>query len=157
MMYCGDQRLRPSARNFIQDLVSFCKNDWVSLSTFKGVGNGSETGYDWDTWIKAESCRRTGYCIWVSPSFIGIALTHQVSFSTACGSFISNSPRFYPWKTPRYRFHVKKFYGKQKSPLIGSNYILVQLVNDPPIINRATTHDNSRKPFSTLGHSTCLY
>lgn len=68
MMYCGDDRLQLLARSYHRDLAAFCTADWVD-SCFDIISRPSERseqgGSDWHTWVKTETTRRTGYCIWL--------------------------------------------------------------------------------------------
>jgi hypothetical protein len=73
MMYCGDRRLMTIAKNYHSDLTSFCDTEWARLSVEAGSSPGSndseQMSMDWMIWIRAESSRRTGYCIWVRPFY----------------------------------------------------------------------------------------
>jgi hypothetical protein len=57
------------AKNYHGDLVSFCDVEWHNsklLTEEELQNNGRPAGEKWRIWCEGESCRRTGYCIWVS-------------------------------------------------------------------------------------------
>ncbi|TVY80516.1 Biofilm and cell wall regulator [Lachnellula suecica] len=68
MMYSGDQHTIAMARGYHVDLMSFCELHWNSttLETNEVVQDSTNAvGKQWRAWVDAESCRRTGYCIWL--------------------------------------------------------------------------------------------
>jgi hypothetical protein len=72
MMYSGDRRLMAISKSYHSDLTSFCDAEWTRLSSEMQSSPGSsaseQINMDWLVWIRAESSRRTGYCIWVGHS-----------------------------------------------------------------------------------------
>jgi hypothetical protein len=67
-IYSGEESWQESAYNeFLTDLISFCQLEWkmseTGFTTYAPEGQESEF---WKRWVQLESCRRTGYAIWVS-------------------------------------------------------------------------------------------
>ncbi|KEQ62727.1 uncharacterized protein M437DRAFT_34833, partial [Aureobasidium melanogenum CBS 110374] len=66
-IYSGEESRQESAYNeFLTDLISFCQLEWkmseTGFSTFAPEGQEAEF---WKRWVQLESCRRTGYAIWM--------------------------------------------------------------------------------------------
>lgn len=67
-IYSGEESWQESAyKEFLTDLISFCQLEWkmseTGFTTFAPEGQEAEF---WKRWVQLESCRRTGYAIWVS-------------------------------------------------------------------------------------------
>ncbi|KAG4429874.1 hypothetical protein IFR05_014642 [Cadophora sp. M221] len=65
MMYCGDDRLQTMARSYHCDLAAFCTSYWVTNGSETFSVNSEQERPDWQSWIRTEATRRTGYCIWL--------------------------------------------------------------------------------------------
>ncbi|KAH0357783.1 hypothetical protein KCU83_g9, partial [Aureobasidium melanogenum] len=66
-IYSGEESWQESAyHEFLTDLVSFCQLEWkmseTGFTTFAPEGQEAEF---WKRWVQLESCRRTGYAIWM--------------------------------------------------------------------------------------------
>ncbi|CAD0109139.1 unnamed protein product, partial [Aureobasidium uvarum] len=66
-IYSGEESWQESAYNeFLTDLISFCQLEWkmseTGFTTFAPEGQEAEF---WQRWVQLESCRRTGYAIWM--------------------------------------------------------------------------------------------
>ncbi|THZ74778.1 hypothetical protein D6C84_09287 [Aureobasidium pullulans] len=66
-IYSGEESWQESAYNeFLTDLVAFCQLEWkmseAGFTTFAPEGHEAEF---WERWVQLESCRRTGYAIWM--------------------------------------------------------------------------------------------
>ncbi|KAG9680306.1 ATP-dependent DNA helicase, partial [Aureobasidium melanogenum] len=66
-IYSGEEIWQESAYNeFLTDLISFCQLEWkmseTGFTTFAPEGQEAEF---WKRWVQLESCRRTGYAIWM--------------------------------------------------------------------------------------------
>lgn len=68
MIYCGDERLKTSARDYHNELASFCVEEWKSSIPMSGIETREDMNSpsnNWRVWVEAETRRRTGYSIWV--------------------------------------------------------------------------------------------
>ncbi|KAK6007706.1 hypothetical protein QM012_004520 [Aureobasidium pullulans] len=66
-IYSGEESWQESAYSeFLTDLISFCQLEWkmseTGFSTYAPEGQEAEF---WRRWVQLESCRRTGYAIWM--------------------------------------------------------------------------------------------
>jgi hypothetical protein len=67
MMYSGDPCLADRAQSSMGDISKFCSTEWQdNIRDFSDVDGDDSSQMAWETWIQAESRRRTGYSIWVS-------------------------------------------------------------------------------------------
>ncbi|KAI5276377.1 hypothetical protein E4T47_00567 [Aureobasidium subglaciale] len=66
-IYSGEESWQESAYSeFLTDLVAFCQLEWkmseAGFTTYAPEGQEAEF---WKRWVQLESCRRTGYAIWM--------------------------------------------------------------------------------------------
>ncbi|KAG9914684.1 ATP-dependent DNA helicase, partial [Aureobasidium melanogenum] len=66
-IYSGEESWQESAyHEFLTDLISFCQLEWKMSETgfTTSAPKGQEAEF-WKRWVQLESCRRTGYAIWM--------------------------------------------------------------------------------------------
>ncbi|KAH0024135.1 ATP-dependent DNA helicase, partial [Aureobasidium melanogenum] len=66
-IYSGEESWQESAyHEFLTDLISFCQLEWKMSETgfTTSAPEGQEAEF-WKRWVQLESCRRTGYAIWM--------------------------------------------------------------------------------------------
>ena len=124
-IYSGEESWQESAYNeFLTDLISFCQLEWkmseTGFTTYAPEGQEPEF---WKRWVQLESCRRTGYAIWVSVLEISFYLcTCANAFqrcSTPCGLINFKCSQDFHWQMEGCLFHVRKYFGKRRQPCNG--------------------------------------
>lgn len=69
LLYSGDLHLSRFGARYSQDFATFCQERWQFGTEEVHLNESEPLETQFRTWVTSEVRNRTGYCIWVSPSY----------------------------------------------------------------------------------------